>query len=141
VGDGDDPHAGAPRRQPADEVGLVAVAAQHVGAAAAQVLGHLGGGAEHVRRVRAQRHRLEAVRGGAVEERPRPAALRERQEHRPAARPQHLGQPQHLPLGAADERRRNQVDDVHGRSLSVVSRQLVVSETSDAARPPGPTDN
>ena len=106
-------HARPPRRQQADDVGLVAVAAEDVGIPfpePARQLAHHGG---KMGSVVGERDRLQPV----VEKLPAKGLalplVGEEDEGRPAGFRQALRQPQHQPLRAAEERRGRQVQDDH----------------------------
>src|SRR5205085_3278695 len=61
--------------------------------------------------------RVKAELTRLVEEWPAEAPFGERQERGPVGRRQAARQAEHLPFGAAEERRRHQLDDVHGSSI------------------------
>ena len=100
-------------RLPAEQIGLVAVAEEEVGANAAELLDDLAGGGEQARRVVGQPDRLDALLAGGAEKGAAAAALGEGQEDGPDVGRKVAGQPEHLPLGAADKGGGGEVDHDH----------------------------
>src|SRR5262249_59157422 len=81
-----------------------------------QVPRDLGDGGAEARRVGLERGGLEALLAGRVQEGPAAAALAERQEGGPCLVGDGAGQAEDLPLGAAEECRGRQVNDLHEAS-------------------------
>ncbi len=86
-----------------------------------------GRGAEQVGGVLAQVDCVKAKFPRLAEERPAEAPFGEGQERGPEVSRQAARQAEHLPFWAAEERRRHQLDDVHGPSIRWNARPSTAS--------------
>ena len=106
VRDGHHRDAGPACRPPAQQVGLVAVAAEHAGPQPPQVILQLVDHGAEVGHVLLERDPFEAVLPHLIEQATALAILGEDQEGGLVRARQTLSQPEHLPLGSAEKRGR-----------------------------------
>ena len=109
--DGDDRHACPPRRQQAQDVGLVAVATKDVGTEPPQVPGDFRDHRAEVRRVVQQRVACEAERADPIEQGSRTPSIGKTEKLGPTAFGKALRHAQHLAFRTADKGGTGEVHD------------------------------
>lgn len=111
--DRDDGYAHPPTRDPADDVGLVAVTHKQIGCARLKQPAQFPNGREQVRRIAIEGDSVEPSIANAPQKLLAPTAFTEAQKRGTDLPRQVFGEPEHLPFGAAEKRTRREVNQVH----------------------------